>query len=200
MPVLVLIIFTSSCKQKTFDSEKELWAYVHNPENGYQYQKNIGTISYVLTYRPTDILVQQELAADFSKDKIDSLRKKYGDYLYFNLSMSANNQELLNSQAGNRNAFGAMVNKLAFGMGEKVHLISRERDTIPLADYIYPRMYGMSNSTNLLLVYPKDEKVLQNDFFHFTVEDLGLGTGEVSFKVPVKNIVDEPKLNFTNTL
>ncbi|MGX1931309.1 hypothetical protein [Flagellimonas sp. 2504JD4-2] len=190
------LILLVGCGQNSFDSEKELLSYVQKTANGYHYEKAIGDVAYTLTYRPTDVLVRQELGTDFSREDVDKLREKYGNYLYFNLGMRSNNQELLNSQAGNRNAFGAMVNQLAFGMGQKVHLISQKRDTIPMADYIYPRMYGMSNSTNMLLVYPKDKRLLEEEFFHFTIEDLGLSTGEVGFKIPVKPLKNEPTINF----
>ncbi|MGW9686763.1 hypothetical protein [Flagellimonas sp. 2504JD1-5] len=198
--VTISLILLIGCGQNTFDSEKELLSYVQKTANGYHHEKAIGNVVYTLTYRPTDVLVRQELGTSFSQEDVDKLREKYGNYLYFNLGMKANNQELLNSQAGNRNAFGAMVNQLAFGMGQKVHLISQKRDTIPMADYIYPRMYGMSNSTSMLLVYPKDKRLLEEEFFHFTIEDLGLATGEVGFKIPVKPLKNEPTINFENTL
>ncbi|GMN06258.1 hypothetical protein MTsPCn5_16470 [Croceitalea sp. MTPC5] len=196
---LAILFSTSGC-QKKFDSEKELWSYVKDVENGYSHEKKIGNLKYTLTYRPTDVLVKQTLTNNYDKNTIDSLRKKYGEYLYFNLSMSANNQELLNSKAGNKNNFGAMVNQLAFEMHNKIYLVSKSRDTVPLADYIYPRMYGMSNNTNILLVYPKDRALFENEFFHFTVQDLGFFTGEVGFKVPTKPILEEPRLTFDQTL
>lgn len=195
--VMVLCV---ACNQHTFNSEAELWAFVRNTDNGYHYEKKVGSVSYSLTYRPTDVLVKQELGNSYTERDVDSLRKKYQQYLYFNLSMSNNGRELLNSKARNRNDFGAMVNQLAFGMADKVHLISQKRDTIPVVDYVYPRMYGMSNSTSLLFVYPKDQKLFSGEFFHITVEDLGLATGEVGFKIPIKKLQQEPRLRFKNTL
>jgi len=195
--ILILsLILLLGCGQNTFDSEKELMAYVQNMDNGLHHEKYMGNVVYTLTYRPTDMLVKQVLGGQYLQREIDSLRKKYGDYLYFNLTIRANNQELLSSRAGNRNAFGAMANQLVFGMGQKVHLISQKRDTIPMADYVYPRMYGMSNSTNMLLVYPKDTRLLMEEHFHVTIEDLGLATGEIGFKIPVKPLKNQPQLNF----
>nr|WP_299167131.1 hypothetical protein [uncultured Allomuricauda sp.] len=193
--LLALLAF-SSCNQNKFESEQALWTHLKNDGNRYVHQKIVNDVSYTLTYRPTDILVKQELGNRYSEREVDSLRNKYKEFLYFNLSMSANNQELLNNKAGDRNAFGSMVTQLAFGMAEKVHLYSKTKDTIPVADYIYPRMYGMSNSTNILLVYPRDKKLMENDFFHFAIEDLGFSTGEVRFKVPTLPLKDEPELNF----
>ena len=197
---LILIVSNVSCSEKEFGSEKELWAYVKEDVNGYHYQKSVGTVSYSLTYRPTDILVMQELSGKLSNIEIDSLRKKYDEYLYFNLSISSNGQELLNERVGNKGAFGNLVNQLAFGMGEKVDMISSKRDTLALLDYVYPRMYGMGNNTNMLLVYPKEKSLLNQEYFHFTIEDLGFSTGEVSFKVKTAPIKDQPRLKFDKIL
>lgn len=198
---MAVVLFTiTSCKQNTFNSEETLWAHVKDGANGYTYEKRVGNMSYSLTYRPTDVLVKQELGENYTKEQVESLRNKYEEYLYFNLSMSANNKELLSSRAGNRNAFGAMVNQLAFGMADKVHLYSQSKDTVPMVDYVYPRMYGMSNSTSLLLVYPRDKALLDQDFFHFAIEDLGFATGEVRFKLLTASLKSEPKLNFKKNI
>lgn len=44
--------------------------------------------------------------------------------------MSKNNQELLNGVARDKSKFGQMVNDLAFGMEEKGHLYTPEKDTL----------------------------------------------------------------------
>lgn len=116
--------------------------------------------------------------------------------MYFNISLAKNSKEVLNSVSNSRADFGAMVNQLAFGMGEKVHLFSQAKDTVELLDYIYPREYGMGGATNMMFVYPRDEKLIENEFIHLTIEDIGLKTGEVGFKVPTAAIKNEPKLKF----
>jgi len=145
-------------------------------------------------YRPTDILVKQELGDSINTGKLKILREKYKNYMYFNLSMSMNNQELLSVAPKNRNEFGAMVNQLAFGMSEKVHVYTPSKDTLELADFIYPRMYGMSRATTIMFVYPRDEKTLKDEYINFTIEDLGMYTGEVKFKVPTDKLNNEPQL------
>ena len=194
--VLVLLGVLVSCNQKQFDSEKEFWAHIKDPENGYYHEKTMDHITYTLTYRPTDILVKQALGDQYTKQIIDSLRQKYEDYFYFNLSMSAHGQELLNTQVGNRNAFGAMVNQLAFGMGQKLNLITQAQDTIPLLDYVYPRTYGMGRSTDMLLVFKCDQKYMDQKYLRLTIEDLGFGTGEIAFKLATEKIKHQPKLTF----
>lgn len=188
------IILLGSCKQQnSFDSEEALWAYLKKEDNGYLQTKIVNGVTYRLLYKPTDLLVKQELKPTDERTQIDNLRRKYDKYCYFSLSMSKANQELLNSMAGNRQKFGAMVNQLAFGMQEKIHLFNQKRDTIPLLDYIYPRMYGMSKSTSILLVYPRDELKDATEL-NITIKDLGFGTGEVKLTQQMNEIINQPRL------
>ncbi len=193
---IICIVFLYSCTQKSFDSKDELWEYLRNDDNEYLHKKSVNGYDFSLLYKPTDILVDQELGNDHTKKDIKRLRGKYSQYLYFILSMSRGNKELLSTTPKNRQEFGAMVNQLAFGMGEKVHVFTPQKDTLELLDYVYPRMYGMSKSTSMLFVYPRDNKFLQEEYLNFTIEDLGAYTGEVKFKIPTKRIKNEPKLKF----
>lgn len=110
--------------------------------------------------------------------------------------MSSNNKELLSTVPQNKNEFGALVNQLAFNMGEKVHVFTQSKDTLVLQDYVYPRMYGMSNSTSMLFAYLKDEKQLEETYLNLTINDLEIQTGEVKFKIPTSIIKQQPKLSF----
>lgn len=191
---VVCSLLLYSCN-KTFDSEQELITYVLEESNGYVQHKTVNGVDFTLMYRPTDLLVNQELGDENPKKaEIDALRDKYGKYMYFNLSMSKNEKELLSVAPKNRNEFGAMVNQLAFGMHEKVHLFNQTKDTLELIDFIYPRMYGMSRSTTIMFVYPRDKEKLQNDILNFIIQDLGLYTGEVKFKIETEKINNEPQL------
>jgi hypothetical protein len=197
--LLLSLLFLSSCS-KTFDTQQEMNDYIKNPDHGYSYTKTIVGVDYELQYRPTDALVKQELGDKHDDKQVAILRKKYRKYLYFNLSMSKNNQELLNGVARDKAKFGQMVNDLAFGMEEKVQLYTPSKDTLAMADFIYPRMYGMSNSTSIMIVYPRDEKYMSQAYLNFVVQDLGLDTGEIKFKLNTKALQNEPKLNFNNIL
>ncbi len=194
--LIVTGLLLTSCSTKTFDTSEELMQYIQQPENEYVYTKTVNGVDFSILYKPTDLLVDQELIDDAEASRVDSLRSKYGKYLYFILSMSKNNQELLSNVAGNKQQFGAMVNQLAFGMEQKVHLYTPKKDTIAMADYIYPRMYGMSGSTTMLLVYPREEDIKNEEYLNITIEDLGFYTGEVKFKIPTGIINNELKINF----
>lgn len=196
--ILLIVVLLNSCSKNKFVSEKELMAFIQDESNGYKQQKTINGVNFSLLYRPTDLLVKQELGDSISEIKIQELRDKYNKYLYFNLNMSKNNQELLSTAPKNRNEFGQMVNQLAFGMREKVHVFTQAKDTLEMVDFVYPRMYGMSRSTSIMFVYPRNKEILQGNFLNFSVEDLGLNTGEVKFKIDTKNIKNQPQLSFIN--
>lgn len=193
--ILFILIF-SSCGNKSFDTTEEIFAFIAEEGNGYKYTKEVNGVDFTLQYRPTDLLVNQEIGDSISKDKVKSLRQKYEKYMYFNLSMSKNGRELLSNVVGDKSQFGQMVNDLAFNMNEKVNLYTNEKDTLTMTDFIYPRMYGMTNETTIMLVYPRDEKYLKEDFLNFTIEDLGFYTGEVRFKIDTAPLKSEPQLNF----
>ncbi len=193
---IVLLLCIWGCSSKSFDSKEELWEYIRKEDHGYLQTKSVNGYDFSLLYKPTDLLVEQELGDDKTIDKVEDLRTKYRKYLYFTLSMSKDNKELLSVTPKSRQEFGAMVNELAFGMGKKVHLLSPKKDTLELLDYVYPRMYGMSRNTSMLFVYPRDEKFLKEDYLSVVIGDLGTYTGEVKFKVPTKLLNNEPRINF----
>ncbi|WP_440066342.1 hypothetical protein [Tenacibaculum discolor] len=196
--LLVLVLILSSCTSKTFETKEAMWKYLQDKDHNYLQEKNVNGYDFTLLYKPTDLLVDQELGDKITREKVAELREKYGRYIYFTLSMSRDNKELLSTTPRNRQEFGAMVNELAFGMDKKVHVFTPKKDTLDLLDYVYPRMYGMSRATTMLFVYPRDEKYLQEEYLNLTIGDLGTYTGEVKFKVPTKIIKNEPTIKFKN--
>lgn len=195
-PVLFLLVLLTSCGPKSFDTTEKLWDYIKNPKNEYLQQKTIKGIDFSLLYKPNDLLVNQELGGKKVDSLITKYRNKYKDYMYFTLSMSKNNHELLSHVARDKQRFGAMVNELAFGMNQKVYVYTPAKDTLPMTDFIYPRMYGMSGNTSILFVYPRRKKDLETEYLNFTIQDLGFYTGEVKFKVPTDIIKNTVKLKF----
>lgn len=194
--ILLFIMLISSCGSKEFDTTEEIFAFISDEENGYCFKKEVNGVEYILQYRPTDIMIQQELVQKSDVFEVKKLRNKYNKNLYFNLSMSIDGKEILNTPTVDRNKYNQMVNDLVFNMPEKVALYTAEKDTLTMIDCVYPRMYGMSKSTTILLVFLREEEYLNKEYLYFTVQDLGLNTGEISFKIPSKQLNIEPKLNF----
>lgn len=183
-----------ACHDMRFESAEELSAFVYNENNHYTQHKIINGVRFDLTYKPTDLMVSQQIGDTGSDTRIGQLRKQYGNHLYFTLKMSKNDQELLTSAVSNRVEFGEMVHQLSFEMQEKVQLTTSSKEAIAMTDFIYPRMYGLSKATSILFVFPRDSRVLEADYLNFTIADLGLMTGEVRFKLETAKLMKEPRL------
>ena len=95
---LIVILLLIGCDNKTFSDEQELWQYVKDETNGYIQHKKVNDIDFTLLYKPTDLLVHQELGDSKDAKKISVLREKYKAFMYFNLSMSKKNKEMSSGQ------------------------------------------------------------------------------------------------------
>ena len=196
IPSILVMLVLCCCGSKEFENEEVLWSFIKNPDYGYLQEKSVNGVDFSLLFKPTDLLVAQEIRnKDATPKEIDSLRNKYGQYVYFNLSMSRGNQELLNSVAGDRDKFGSMINTLSFRMQDKIELYSNKKDTVPLVDYIYPRMYGTNKKTSILLVYFNDD-IKRYQELNMIIKDLGFGTGDISFKYHNSIFKNSPQINF----
>lgn len=193
---LLSVILLSACSHRKFKTQQEVWDFVRNEDNNLTQKKQVNGIEYTFTYKPTDLLILQELGQNKpSEIALQNIRNKYDDHVYFDLSMSKNGRELLTNVVGSSRQFGSLVNKLAFGLEEQVYLYTEKRDTIPLLDHIYPRMYGITKKTSVLLVYPREE-IQNSESLTLVVNDLGFNTGEVKLKIPYQSILQEPTIDF----
>ncbi len=172
-------------------------SFLKDESNGYIQHKNINGYDFTVMYRPTDLLVEQELENSNDNKQVKQLREQYGEYLYFNLSISKNNKELLSSIPKDLSQFSGLVNQLTFEMDSKVCLLNLQKDTIQLLDFVYPRLYGMSNSTTMMFIYQKEIRKMNTEYLIFSLKDFGLSTGRQQFKFKTNNILNQPKINFS---
>lgn len=190
--IIVSLTFLS-CNQKAFNSKESFLEYLQDVENGYNQKEKINSVDFSLMYKPTDLIILHEVEVN-NKINIDSLRNEYDKYLYFNLSISFNNQELLKSTT--KENYISLLNQLAFGMKDKIYLETRKKRIIPLLDYIYPRTYEMGNSTSILLLFENDSLFENNDHIELVINDFGLNTGRIKFNIDSKKILNQPKYTF----
>tara|TARA_R110000851_G_scaffold327695_1_gene497514 strand:- start:7807 stop:8406 length:600 start_codon:yes stop_codon:yes gene_type:complete len=188
----LLVVIISSCEGKNFDSTQELVTYVNEKDNGYLQQKVVGGVKFSLLLRPSDLIAAQEIEQSEKEANLDSLRDKYKQFLYLNLSFSKSNKEILSTLPATQAQFASLINELTFNMDEKIHLFDTKKDTFQMLDYIYPRMYGLSKNTSLLLIFDKN-KISTTENLFLTIEEFGLNTGEVKFRIPAdllkKNLI-----------
>lgn len=178
------------CKGE-YDSQSDgLNNEFNNIENEFTQLKKVNGISISLIYKPTDLMVRQEIDNLKSETKInqDSIEKKYSKCLYFLLSYSKDNNELLSTIRTSRNQFNNIQNMLTFNMSDMVVLTNENNDTIPIVDYNFTRTYGLSKSTSLLFVFDRNKLIDKSDEINFKLKDIGIGVGDINFKYKANTI------------
>lgn len=194
---LLLLTILTSCTPETVETEEELLTYVRDEDHGlYQKQERNG-LEVSLMYRPTDLVINQELQSKktITQPEIQKLKEQYGPYAYFVLSYSDRGKEALYTRSQGQGDFSEKLRRLSFRMGEYVHMTTSQKDTLYLKDSYYPRMHGMGTSSRVLLVFDR-AKIEQSEWASLHVKDVGFGTGRMHFKINTKEIKDIPGLEF----
>jgi hypothetical protein len=191
--LFVATITIVSCNRPM--KQDKLMKYISEPKHGLLQEKKTNGIIFMAIYRPSDLMAAQELRAysSYSRQFADSIKAIYNKYLYFLISMSYNNQELLNSLSGNQQQFGEMVNRLSFEMNDYILLTTSNNDTLKLIDYSYPRMYGTGTSTDLLFAFERFQ-LGQAGELYLKLSDFGIKTGDVVFTFKSGDLHNVPVL------
>ncbi|WKN45337.1 hypothetical protein [Tunicatimonas pelagia] len=196
MKLVVIMVgcFLYGCYSPTYLSEAELQRYVRDADHGLRQKKQANELQITLQYRPTDLLVAQELNGSTSSAKVDSLRQKYGQYAYFVLSLSADKQDALYRSA-NYARFSEQLQTLAFRMGKYTQLVTSEEDTIPVSDFVFPRLYGYGSSTDVLFAFAREE-LAEDAWVQFDLQEFGMGTGSQKFRFRTEDWKKTPQIQF----
>ena len=184
-----------SCTQPKYMDKEALNAYVNDEENGLFQKKEAQGHEIKLNYRPTGLLIAQELGdvTTAEAEKLKKLQDKYGGQYYFILSLSRGGREALSPAYGGQQQFSENLQTLAFRMGEYVNLTTSASDTIAVADYVFPRTYGMSGTTQLMFAFDKT-KAKDTDWVQFNLAEMGLGIGRQNFRFETSDLEKAPQL------
>jgi hypothetical protein len=181
---MCVLIFFTGCQEK-FKTRDEYSKYINDADNGFSQTKVVNGVTINVTYKPSDLMVCQEIEnKNYSTKQIDSVRAKYDKLLYFIVSYSKDNNEILTTIPASRSEFNEIQNRLTFRMNENVALVNNKRDTIPLLDFNFPRTYGMSKTTTVLFVFNKNDKIEDSNELNFNLTDIGIGIGDLKFSYP----------------
>lgn len=197
--MIVLLFGLVSCS-KDFVSEQELKEYIHDEDNGLKKSIAVDALEMGLTFRPSDLLIAQELQGEgYDAATVERLRVKYGSHYYFILSLSRNGKEALAAGSMPPAMFSDLLQTISFRMAEFVNVTTPKQDTIPLADYVYNRTFGLAGSTDLLILFEK-EKTIKEDWLQVNLKEFGMGTGSQSLRFRIKDLEILPRINFTTSL
>ncbi len=172
-------------------NKEQLETYLQNEEHGTRQSYVNGDFKAELIYRPTDLIVEQELKS--GQDKIE-LKKKYEQYLYFVLNMTSKNSDLLNNTAGNRSLFAGINQQLSFNMNEHAYIVDKNNDTTYLTDFAFPRLYEAARSTSVLFVFKKEQ--IHTEDFKICLKDIAYVKGTILFTFNQKDLKNVPSLKF----
>jgi hypothetical protein len=191
---ILALYFIVSCTSHEVDY-KDLIKYLSDPTHGLQKEQKIGNITVRVTYRPQSLLIRQELnnIPQIKGDTLARLSEHYKGQLYFTLSFTSKNKDLLNEVSPDQSQFADLLNQLAFRMSEKVFLTTSEQDTLDFLDYAYPRDFGINNSTNLIFAF-KNKNLRNTSWIEFKLLDIGLNIPPVRFRFYIKDINNIPQL------
>ena len=191
---LVIFLSLSACEPAEYMSESDLTTFVSQDDH---LSKTISSnqITIRVTYKPTDLLVAQELKSvqDPSVHQITAARDKYKNYYYFIISFSHSDKEVLNPSLIGQSNFSDLLQTMSFGMGELVNLTTSANDTIPVADYVQNRTFGLSKSTDMLFVFDR-MKARDSEWIQINLEEFVLGTGIQSLRFLVRDLETTPKI------
>ena len=191
----LIILIQSSCTPG-YVSEAELRAYVLEKGELTKTREYKGFKTQV-TYRPTDLLIAQELGGEAARtqEELNRLGHKYGGYYYFILSLSRGEQEALYGSMGGYGQFSELVQTLSFRMAEYLTITTTGGDTIEVADYIFPRTYGMGGATNLMFVFNKKD-AQDDEWVQLNLKEFGLGLGHQTFRFRRRDLEGVPRIKF----
>jgi len=188
------VLCTFSCTPSHMDKQ-ELNEWLLDESNGLSAEKEIGGIKLRATFRPTDLLIDQSLRGKYEEAKESELRGKYEAYAYFVLTMEKGGEDALYGTSGSQADFSEKLQTIAFRMGDFVNITTSAQDTIPVADYAFPRTFGIAKSTSLMFAFNK-EAFKNKEWVSFNLNEFGLNTGDQRFKFQLSDIHNTPKLKF----
>jgi hypothetical protein len=184
---VLMCSLVSGCKSQI--TQQELLNYLNDLDNGLKQEVSEGSIKMSITYRPTDLIIgQSNVQEAYSRERE---KGEYSKYSYFILSMSIDDKDILYKNSRSQTHFSEVLNRLNFAVTEYIYGIADGKDTINLADFYVPNLYGMGGSTQIMLAFP-NTKTCEN--FELRIKEMGLGIGERRFLFRHKDIEDIPKL------
>jgi len=192
--VLLVSVFSFTFfKRKAYVSEQELFAYLKDTDNGLMKEQKKDDVKFVVYYKPSDLLVAQDRNLKTEQTSSD-VKTAYDNYYYFVVNISKNGQELEASLLTDTE-FAKAIQELAFGMREHISILTSEQDTVALAEYLFPRMYGSTGSTSFICAFEKKDieksKNFNLVFYHPQVVDT-----PVKFSFLTKDIKNTPRIKF----
>lgn len=175
--------------------EDELRAWVADPAHGLLQEQVRKGIAIRMGYRPTDLLVAQELKAhpQATAEEAASWRQHYSQFQYFILSFSVQGSEALYTTMSDQGQFSQVLQNLSFRLPEYAQALDENGEEIAIADFQYSRTFGHGTSTSVLVALAPAEDQDMSEI-NWNLTDPGLGFGAAHFSFSGRTLRKAPKL------
>ncbi|HVD96807.1 MAG TPA: hypothetical protein VNB90_01300 [Cytophagaceae bacterium] len=191
--VLILSILIFSCERTL--TQEELEAYILEPSHGLIQSSEARGLRVEVLLRPGSLIAYQEYKQQNSSLEIKKqAEEKYKHNLYFTVNVSQDQQDPL-YKLGDVSRYRKVLQELAFRMSSHARLISSAGDTVAVADYAFPHLYGMSDAVSVLFAFPADSLATYN-WLELEWNDPGFGSGDQKFRFAKNDIENIPELKW----
>lgn len=196
--VLVLFMTIISCERNLkFTNASDLRDFIYKEENGLTKIRENNSYSFKVSYLPTDILVNRDLNASLNKSlKIDSLRKKYKEYYYFQLSISRDGHAIDQKLKGGLRQYRLLKENLIYGLSNQIVISTKSSDSIRITDYIYPRLYGLNHATNILFFFRREDVLKKDKILTVNIKDVGIRNRKLRFPFDTEKLQRNMEIEF----
>lgn len=193
--LLVLIHLTvlfQSCSP-TIKSKADLQAYLTDQDNGLTGVVQKSDVAIKMTWQPWQLIANK---LGNQKDKSQNEASPFSKNLYFILSLSKGNKELLRQLPFE--TYSEMVQVLSFRMQNFISAELGETSIEPV-ECVFQQTYGMTEANMLLLVFnKKDVGAAEN--LTISLKEFGLGLGNLEFPFKLKSVNQIEKLDYGKIL
>ena len=192
IPTAVLVGALSGCSRPLPLAEYQ--AYVSDPAHGLTHSREVNGAVVTCTYRPTPLLVEQDLAHISSTPFIlDSLAQAYAGKTYCALTLARDGGEIENATITDPTDYQQTLTYLNSGIAADTYLTTSPRDSVPALASMYLRQYGTTGHSTILLVFDTS-KLLPERGFKITLLGQRLGLGTVRFPFAARDLDALPEL------
>ena len=177
-------------------SPAEYQAYLNDPSHGLTQTREVNGTTITCSYRPTDLLVLQDLAqlppTRLTSATRDSLRRTYAGKTYCSLALSRNNAEVEAALVTDPPAYQRALSYLNTGIAADTFLATGQ-DSVPALASMYLRQYGTTGHSTVLLVFATPQPI-QEQGFHLTWRGHQLNAGSQRFFFNAADLAAVPPL------
>jgi hypothetical protein len=202
LPGLTLGLICFSCKPE-IHSEKELYAFLNNPDHGFVVTKSINNVVMSVKYLPGEYLAFKEMKSSQSnKSQADSLLRAYRNTRTFLLTLQPDSSktggELMYKGISAYSDYKVRVVELNFNLAQYITLRTSDRIYAPVLTNM-ENSYNTVNKITFTVVFADDRpdnRLIHADELDFVFTDEIFGTGISHFVFDKRKLDQLPAPSF----